>query len=529
MLKQLVLFTSLFFACSPEQNIPVPEAYSFRFEEYSIAQLHAGYTNGDFTVEEVVQSYLDRIDAIDKEGPKLNSIIQINPEALKIAKQLDEKFQAGQLKGPLHGIPVVLKDNIDTHDQMATTAGSRALLRSHPPKDSYVAKKLRESGAVILGKSNLSEWSLFPPDLSCCGWSAYGGQTKNPYKLDRTPCGSSSGSGVAVSANFCVLSIGVETNGSIVCPAATNGIVGIKPTVGLLSRSGIVPITITHDTPGPIARSVEDAAISLGALVGIDSADSKTLLSQGKSFQDYTQFLKADGLSGKRIGRYKKPFSLYSEVDELMEQAVDYMISQGVEIVEIEKITVPKSVKPGLIMLYELKHGLNKYFASLGDQSPVKDVKELIAFNETDSLELKYFDRQNVLKKAQEKGTLDSPEYKEAITNMLTAMRQQGIDLVMDEHNLDAIIAPTGGPAPRTGKVKGNNFLRSSSSSLMASSSAAAYAGYPNITVPMGSVDGLPVGISFFGRAWSEPVLLEIAYAYEQGTKHRMVPKFLEH
>ena len=519
------LFISVYFlSCQPEslQDSPEVASYEFRFAEYSIAQMQDGYTNGEFTIQKVVESYLDRIEAIDKSGPTLNSIIQLNPEAISIAKELDKELEAGQRRGPMHGIPVLLKDNIDTHDRMATTAGSRALVGSYPLQDSWVAKKLRESGAVILGKTNLSEWANFRGNLSSSGWSGHGGQTKNPYRMDRNPCGSSSGSGVAVSANLCMIAIGTETNGSIVCPATSNGIVGIKPTVGLASRSGIIPISFTQDTPGPMARSVRDAAICLGALVGIDSSDSKTFLSKGKTHQDYTQFLNEDGISGKRIGVYKAPFGQHHRVDELMERAVAYLRDQGAEIIEVEKIAASESGGWSFeVMLYEFKDGLNSYFASLGDAAQIKSLEELIAFNQSDSIELRDFD-QELLKKAQDKGGLETTEYQEALSKMLSATRQNGIDRVMDEHNLHAIIAPTGSPAWKTDMINGDNFL-------LSSSSPAARAGYPNITVPMGSVNGLPVGISFFGRAWSEPVLFEIAYAYEVGTKHRIIPEFLTH
>lgn len=494
---------------------------NFNLEEITIEGLQNAYKNKEFTIKEVVQMYLDRIDAIDKNGPGLNSIIQINPDALKIAEELDSEYVSGKIRGPLHGVPVLLKDNIDTHDLMETTAGSRALLGSHPIQDSWVAKKLREAGAVILGKANLSEWANFRGNLSTSGWSGHGGQTKNPYILDRNPCGSSSGSGVAVSANLCMIAIGTETNGSIVCPSSSNGIVGIKPTVGLISRSGIIPISFTQDTPGPMARTVKDAAICLSAMVGLDSADTKTLLSEGKSFTDYTQFLKLDGLKGKRIGLYKKAFGRHYKVDDLMNKTVEFLKDQGVEIVDIEEITNHDVENYSFdVMLYEFKDGLNKYFASLGPDSPIKSVDDLISFNKNDSIELRYFD-QALVEMANEKGDLETPEYKKALSTMLKAMREDGIDRVMDVNNLDAIIAPTGSPAWKTDWVNGDNYL-------LGSSSPAAISGYPNITVPMGFIDELPVGISFFGRAWSEPKLLEIAFAFEQASLQRRVPMFLE-
>lgn len=513
------------FACQSqdqaEQQAEVETtAADARLYALEIPELQQGYQAGTFTSKEVVEAYLNRIEEIDDSGPTLNSIIQVNPDALQIAEELDKEMRAGTSRGPLHGIPVVLKDNIDTHDKMATTAGSRALENSYPLQDSYVAERLREAGAIIIGKANLSEWANFRGELSTSGWSGLGGQTKNPYELSRNPCGSSSGSAVAVAANLTVLAIGTETNGSIVCPSHANGIVGIKPTVGLISRSGVIPISFTQDTPGPMARTVRDAAIGLGAMVGVDSADEKTLASEGKYYTDYTQFLKEDGLKGKRIGFYTAPLGANYKVDTLMQQAIELMKQQGAEIVEIEQIGAPGvGMHSFQIMLYEYKDGLNKYFQSLGPDAPIKSVEELIAFNKADSVELVHFNQQ-YLEMAQEKGDLTSKEYQEALAKLMKGSRQEGIDKVMDEHRLDAIVSPTGSPAWKTDIVNGDSFQ-------LGSSSPAAQAGYPNISVPMGYVDELPVGISIFGRAWSEPVLLEIAYAYENATKYRKEPKFL--
>ncbi|MDO6602272.1 amidase [Arenibacter palladensis] len=496
------------------------ETENFRFMELGIAELQQGFKDGTYTIKEVVEAYLKRIEELDGSGPTLNSIIQINPDAIKNAEQLDLEMAQGNIRGPLHGIPILLKDNIDTHDKMATTSGSRALLNSYPLRDSHVAKQLKEGGAIIIGKANLSEWANFRGELSSSGWSGVGGQTKNPYVLDRNPCGSSSGSAVAVSANLSMLAIGTETNGSIVCPSNNNGIVGIKPTVGLVSRSGVIPISFTQDTPGPMARTVLDAAICLGVLTGIDPADEKTLAGQEKFYKDYTQFLKEDGLRGKRIGLYQIPLGKNYKVDTLMSKAVAFMKRQGAEIIDINEIS---SADVGgysfQVMLYEYKDGLNKYFRSLGPNAAIKSLEELIAFNRKDSIELKFYN-QRYLEMAQEKGDLTDGAYQEALANMLKWSREEGIDRIMNLHQLDAIIAPTGSPAWKTDLINGDSFQ-------LGSSSPAARAGYPNITVPMGYVDELPVGISFFGRAWSEPVLLEIAYAYEQGTKHRKAPKFL--
>jgi amidase len=514
-----VIYLCLYISCQPQsKNVQVTVSDSFEFLEQDITQIQQGYKEGLYTIKEVVQAYLNRIEEIDKSGPALNSIIQINPDALQIAEALDKEMKEGKIRGPLHGIPVALKDNIDTHDQMATTAGSRALMHSYPLKDSHIAKLLRNAGAIIIAKTNLSEWANFRGELSTSGWSGVGGLTKNPYELSRNPCGSSSGSAVAVAANLSMLAIGTETNGSIVCPSHSNGIVGIKPTVGLLSRSGIIPISFTHDTPGPMARTVRDAAICLGALTGLDAMDTKTLASQGKFHKDYTQFLKENGLKGKRIGLYKVPFGKNYKVDTLMYQTADFLKKQGAEIIEIDKISQVGN-HSFQVMLYEYKDGLNNYFRSLGPDAPIKSVEELIAFNKSDSIELKYFN-QKYLEIASKKGDLSSVEYQDALVKLLQGSREEGIDRVMNEHDLDAIIAPTGGPAWKTDLVNGDSFH-------LGSSSPAARAGYPNITVPMGYIDGLPVGISFFGRAWSEPLLLEIAYAYETATKHRRVPKFL--
>jgi amidase len=506
-------------SCRNETDNRTAVSQSFRFEEYTIDQLQQGYRNGDFTITQVVQAYLDRIEAVDDSGPMLNAVIQINPDALTIAAELDRELKEGKSRGPMHGVPVLLKDNIDTHDGMETTAGSRALLGSHPPKDSFVAQKLREAGAVIIGKANLSEWANFRGNLSSSGWSGVGGQTKNPYILDRNPCGSSSGSGVAVSANLCMTAVGTETNGSIVCPATANGIVGIKPTVGLLSRTGIVPISFTQDTPGPMARTVRDAAIMLGTMTGIDTADSKTADSEGKMLNDYTPFLKEDGLMGKRIGWYTSGRGQHYKVDTLMQKAVDYIRGRGAEVVEIDKIYDQEVGSLSFeVMLYEFKDGLNKYLASLGDTAPIKNVEELIEFNKNDTVELRYYD-QELLLEAQRKGGIDSKIFLDILNKMNRLVRDEGIDKVMAENRLDAFMAPTGSPAWKTDLINGDSYT-------VSSSSPAATAGYPNITVPMGFVEGLPVGISFFGRAWSEPLLLEIAYAYEAGTKYRTAPTF---
>lgn len=513
----LLAFILLLDACqSPKPDIKPDYTY---LEEITITQLQEGYQHGNYTIEKVVTDYLKRIEDLDKNGPGLNSIIYVNPKALETARQLDQELKDGKVRGPLHGIPIILKDNIDTYD-MPTTAGATVLRDSYPPKDSYITRKLRDAGAVIIAKANLSEWANFRADMSSSGWSGMLGQTKNPYVLDRNPCGSSSGSGVAASANLCAIAIGTETNGSIVCPSNNNGLVGLKPTVGLISRSGIIPISSTQDTSGPMGRTVTDVAITLGAMVGIDSADQKTLAAAGNYVNDYTPYLKIDGLKGKRIGLLKKNTGYHARVDTLMKQVVADLKRQGAEVIELD-YSMERTVGGSsfTVMLYEFKDGLTRYFASLGDKARVKDLNELMEFNKRDSIELRYFDQQ-LLKLAHEKGSLEDKEYKEALAMMLKATREEGIDKLLKENKLDALMAPTGSPAWKTDLINGDHFIGGSSS-------LAAISGYPAITVPMGFVDELPVGVSFFSKAWSEPQLIEIAFGYEQSTKHRKAPKFI--
>lgn len=522
-----LLFTSvviiLLITCnSPAKRDTKKKPDNRWIEEMTITELQRGYAEGRYTISDVVKTYIERINEIDNNGPELNSVIIINPDALAIAEELDKELKDGKSRGPMHGVPVILKDNIDTRDRMPNTAGATVLRNSFPDKDSFIAKKLREAGAVIIAKANLSEWANFRADVSSSGWSGIGGQTKNPYVLDRNPCGSSSGSGVSVSANLCMIAIGTETNGSIVCPSNNNGIVGLKPTVGLLSRSGIIPISFTQDTPGPMGRTVQDVAIALGALTGTDSSDTKTLAAAGKFLTGtgYSGNLKTDGAKGKRIGLLKKSLGYSDKVDTLMYETIKWLRSNGAEVIDIE---MPEESKYGNasfeVMLYEFRDGLNNYFAGLGEDAPVKSVTELIEFNRKDSVELRYFD-QKLLEMADKKGDLFSPDYQKALAKMLKATRENGIDKVMDENKLDAILAPTGSPAWKTDLLLGDHFIGGSSS-------PAAVAGYPAITVPMGFIENLPVGVTFFGRAWSEPVLLEIAYSYEQGTRHRKAPKYI--
>lgn len=515
-----VLIPLLMLLVSCDNTDHVSQFDDMQLEEITVSELQEGYIEGRFTIEEVVQAYLARIDQIDRHGPALNSILTLNPDAVAIAAELDRELAEGNHRGILHGIPIVLKDNIDTAD-MPTTAGSRFMEGSIPPKDAFITEKLREQGAIILGKTNLSEWANFHSGFSSSGWSGLGGQVKNPYELSRNPCGSSSGSGAAASANLATLTIGTETNGSIVCPSSANGIVGMKPTVGLWSRSGIIPISYTTDSAGPMTRTVRDAAILLGALAGADEEDELSMLAAQHIHEDYTQFLNANGIAGKRIGFYKSPMGNHFRVDTLMLQAVRYFESAGAEIVELDRIAEENVGGDAFqVLLYEFKDGLDKYFESLGESASVRSLEHLAELTRTTPAETEQFNR-DLIFTASEKEGLDSEEYQQALERMLYHNREGGIDRVMDEYDLDAIISPTGSPAWKTDPVLGDNFS-------ISSSSPSARAGYPIISLPMGHIDGLPVGLSIFGRAWSEPVLLEIAYAFEQGNSHRLVPGFLD-
>ncbi|MGB3849516.1 MAG: amidase [Tunicatimonas sp.] len=516
------------FACEPKTDPTSPDSSpvfdaTFPLEEVTVRELQQGMESGEYTARSITQMYLDRIEAIDQNGPTLRSVIEVNTDALGIADQLDEERAAGKIRGPLHGIPVLLKDNIDTDDAMETTAGSLALVGVPVAQDAWVTQRLREAGAVILGKTNLSEWANFRSERSSSGWSGRGGQTKNPYVLDRNPCGSSAGSGVAVSANLCAVAIGTETNGSIVCPATTNGIVGIKPTVGLVGRSGIIPISHTQDTAGPMARTVTDAALVLGTLTGTDPRDAVTQESAEKAYQDYTQFLQEDGLQGVRLGVSRQHLGFHETVDELMDAALEVMRQQGATVVDVDELIPSGAVGDAEyeVLLYEFKEDLNSYLATREGGDSLRTLSDLIAFNEAHAdREMPYF-QQEIMVKAEAKGGLDESGYREALAKIRRLSRDEGIDRALRAQQLDAVLAPTGGPAWPTDVVTGDHFLGGSSS-------PAAMAGYPNITVPMGFVHGLPVGISLFAGAYSEPTLIKLAYAYEQASQHRRAPEFLK-
>jgi amidase len=494
----------------------------FELDELTIADLQQGLQSGKYSSRELVEKYSGRINDIDKKGPALASVIEMNPDAEKIAAALDRERKEKGPRGPLHGIPILIKDNIDTQDRMMTTAGSLALVGAKPLRDAFVAQKLREAGAIILGKTNLSEWANFRSNKSSSGWSGRGGQTHNPYALDRNPCGSSSGSGAAVAANLCAAAIGTETDGSVVCPSSANSLVGIKPTVGLISRAGIIPISHSQDTAGPMARTVRDAALILGALTGVDPRDEATNASRGHSVTDYTQFLDKDGLRGTRLGVARKFFGFNEHVDKLLNDLLAEMKRLGATLVDPAEIPTQGKFDDSEfeVLLYEFKTDLNAYLAGLGPQAPVRSLKDVIEFNEKNrDREMPYFG-QDIMTKAEAKGPLTSKPYLQALRKNHLLTRTQGIDFVMKKNQLDAMIAPTGGPAWPTDWINGDHFTGGYSS-------ASAVAGYPHITVPAGYVFGLPVGISFFGGAFSEPKLIKIAYAFEQATKARRAPKFL--
>ncbi|MFN2391114.1 MAG: amidase [Pyrinomonadaceae bacterium] len=487
--------------------------------EITVSELQAAMKAGKMSAKEIAKKYLERIENVDK---RLNSVIETNPDALKIAEEMDKQRKNKQVRGALHGIPVLLKDNIDTADRMKTTAGSFALIDAPTPKrDAFLVEQLRKAGAVILGKTNLSEWANFRSTNSSSGWSGRGGQTNNPYILNRNACGSSTGSAVAVAANLTAVSIGTETDGSIVCPAAFCGIVGIKPTLGLISRSGVIPIAHSQDTAGPMARTVADAAILLSAMTAVDSKDSATAQNGKKARKDYETFLQKDGLKGARIGVAKDFWGKKDEVDKAMNNALDAMKQAGATLVDVKFPTLKKfDAAEFEVLLYEFKTDLEKYLAERN--AKYKTLADLIKFNEDNrEREMPYFG-QEIFLQAQKKGNLQSREYRLALQKSKTLTKAQGIDAIMNKDKLDAIAAPSNSTAWMTDLMNGD-----CGSSYISSSSLAAVAGYPNITVPAGFAREMPIGISFFGRPYSEPTLIKIAYAFEQATKARRMPKFL--
>ncbi|WP_121357204.1 amidase [Flavisolibacter nicotianae] len=495
-------------------------AASFLLEEVTIDVLQQKMRSGVYTSRFITEQYLKRIASHDKNGPAINSVIEINPDALKIADQMDAERKAGKLRGPLHGIPVLIKDNIDTADKMMTTAGALALAGNKAAKDAFVVRQLRDAGAVILGKTNLSEWANFRSTRSTSGWSSRGGQTKNPYILDRNPSGSSSGSGAAVSANFCAVAVGTETDGSVIAPSSFNGIVGIKPTIGLVSRSGIIPISATQDTAGPMARTVKDAAILLSVLAGMDPADTVTGESKGKTEKDYTRFLDANGLRGKRIGIEKSFLSGHEGVVGLYRNAIDVLKKSGATIIEIELL---KAVREGVggaefaVLQYEFKDGVNRYLS--GSNAPVKTLADVIAFNRKNEAKAMPYFKQEILETSNALGGLDSQAYREALAK--TTSTKKIIDDILQQNDLQAICATSIGPAGCTDLINGDYDTG------FYFCPPAAMAGYPHITVPMGAVHGLPVGLSFVAGAYQEGEIIRLAYAFEQATKSRIVPAFI--
>jgi amidase len=507
------------FSVAATAQAPPP---AFVLDEVTVGQLQQWMQSGRYTSRQIVDLYLGRIEQIDRAGPTLRSVLEINPEARAIADALDAERKAKGPRGPLHGVPVLIKDNIDTADRMMTTAGSLALEGSIAARDAFVVERLRAAGAVILGKTNLSEWANIRSTKSSSGWSGRGGQTKNPYALDRNPCGSSSGTGAAIAANLAAVGVGTETDGSIVCPSSVAGLVGIKPTVGLVSRSGIIPISHSQDTAGPMTRTVTDAAVLLTAMTGVDTRDIATKASSGRAV-DYARGLDPGALKGARIGVARKRYFGYSPAaDRVIDAAIAEMKARGATILDPADIPTASTIEDCEldILLYELKADLNAYLAGLGPSAKVKSLADVIAFNEREKAREMPFFGQELFVMAEKKGPLTSPAYRRALATCQSRARALGIDAVMSRLRLDAIVAPTGSPAWPTDLLNGDHFLG-------ASSSPAAVAGYPSITVPAGAVHGLPVGLSFMGRRWSEPKLIALAYAFEQATKHRQPPQFL--
>jgi amidase len=498
-------------------NIPADE---FELNEATIDMLQQYMQSGKYKARRLTEIYLKRIVAIDKNGFKLNAVIEINPDALSIADAMDAERKAGKIRGPMHGIPVLTKDNINTGDKMMTTAGASALEGNHAEKDAFIIQQLRNAGAVLLGKTNLSEWANFRSTHSSSGWSSRGGQTRNPYILERNPSGSSSGSGAAVAANLCAVAIGTETDGSVVSPSSVNGIVGIKPTVGLLSRSGIIPISSTQDTAGPMARTVKDVAILLGALTGVDEDDPVTKNSNGKSLKDYTTYLNVDGLKGKRIGVEKAFLEGDTQIVNVYKAAIEVLKQQGATTVEIElrKALSDMGNAEFLVLQYEFKDGVNKYLSTAN--AKVKALKDVIEFNKQNEATAMPFFKQEILEMCEAKGDLNSSEYKEALSK--TIRTRLIINDIISDNKLDAICGVTNGLSWCIDLINGDYDTGFSFST------PAAMAGYPHITVPMGTIHNLPIGFSFMGSAYTEPQLISLAYAYEQATKKRIAPSFIK-
>ena len=498
-----------------------PSVADFPWLEATIAQLQAAMERGELTAVALTRAYLARIAQLDRAGPNLNAIIETNPDALELAAQADRERAAGRLRGPLHGIPVLIKDNIDSADRMRTTAGSLALLGSKPRQDATVVARLSAGGAVLLGKTNLSEWANFRSTRSISGWSGRGGQTRNPYALDRNPSGSSSGSAAAVSASFCAVAVGTETDGSIVSPASVCGLVGLKPTVGLVSRAGIIPISASQDTAGPMARTVRDAALLLGVMVGADVRDGVTQSRPADLPRDYTQGLDAPALPGARLGVVRAAMDLNPKTEAVLAAAVAALRAAGAEVVDPVEIAGMKELNNAEfeVLLYEFKDGLNAYLASLGSGAPIKSLAELISFNtEHAKEEMPYF-QQELLEQAQAKGPLTDKAYVDALATCRRLARIEGIDAVLTQHRLDALVTLTNGPAWLIDPVSGDSYTGGTST-------LAAVAGYPSVTVPAGQIMGLPVGLLFTGRAWSELKLLQLAADFERRTGARVPPQF---
>jgi amidase len=504
---------------TPAAGAPVP---AFALEEATIAGLQAMMRDGRASSRAITEQYLARIAQVDRGGPTVNAVLELNPDALEIAERLDAERRQGRVRGALHGVPVLLKDNIDTADRMRTSAGSLALQGASAPRDAYVVERLRAAGAVLLGKTNLSEWANFRSTRSSSGWSARGGQTRNPYALDRNPCGSSSGSGAAVAANCAAVAVGTETDGSIVCPSHANGLVGLKPTVGLVSRSGIIPISHTQDTAGPMTRTVTDAAVLLSAMTGRDARDPAT--ARAPAAGDYAAALEPGALRGARIGVARQYFGFHGGVDTVLEEAVRAMREAGAVLVDPVTLAEPKSLGDAEfeVLLFEFKADVAAYLATRGDTAPHRTLSDLIAFNATErAREMPWFG-QELFEQAERKGPLTSPAYRKALAACRTGARTRGLDATLARHRLEAIIAPTGGPAWVTDLVNGDHFGGGSSA-------LPAIAGYPSITVPAGFLHGLPIGITFTAGAWQERTLLRLAYAFEQATRVRRAPRFAAH